>query len=116
MADRPTSNDSDPLLAEIVAIAAGLDPKDVEPLDLSDPALLVLVDRAVAPYEAALTPKGLAEAHQMAMFALATHPDIQPVLERVRSKLAQGSSVRPTRSADRLEEVARRRKQTRGSR
>ena len=107
MTDRPAPPDQDPLLKEILAIAARLDPQDVE-LDLSDPALLVLVDRAVAPYAHLLTAEGLEEARQRATFALGTHPDIGPVLERVRSTMASG--VRPTKSAERLGEVARKRR------
>ncbi len=113
MTDRRPPPDTDPLLAEILAIAARLPPEATDP-HLDDPALLSLVDRAVSPYEAALTPEGREEARAMATFALASHPDIAPVLERERARLAalaqQGSSVRPTRSAGRLAEVARRRR------
>ncbi len=107
MTDRPAPPHPDPLLTEILAIGARLDPDNVEP-DLSDPALLVLVDRAVAPYAHLLTADGLEEARRRAAWSLATHPDIGPVLERVRSKLASG--VRPTRSAEQLGEVARKRR------
>jgi hypothetical protein len=113
MTDRPTPPDPDPLLAEILAIAASLPPEATDP-HLDDPALLSLVDRAVSPYEAALTPEGLEEARATATFALASHPDIAQVLVRERTRLAtqsqQGSGVRPTRSAGRLAEVARRRR------
>jgi hypothetical protein len=107
MADRPTPLDTDPLLAEILEIAASLDREELR-LDLSDPALVGLVDRAVAPYEHALTPEGVAEARERATFALATHPDIDALLEQERARLAkQGSGVQARRSAGRLEEVAR---------
>ncbi len=109
MTDRPTSPDPDPLYAEILEIAAGLDREALEP-DLTDPALLELVERAVSPYAHLFTPEGLAKARRTATFALATHPEIEPVLERVRVKLAkQGTDVRPTRDAARAGDVARRR-------
>jgi hypothetical protein len=108
MADDPAPPDPDPLLAEILAIAAGLD-RDKLRLDLADPALLSLVDRAVAPYEHVLTPEGVAEARETAMFGLTTHPDIDAILERERARLAQqGSGVQVTRSAGRLQDMARR--------
>jgi hypothetical protein len=108
MADRPTPLDTDPLLAEILEIAASLDREELR-LDLSDPALVGLVDRAVAPYEHALTtPEGVAEAREKATLALAAHPDIDAILEQERARLAkQGSGVQAKRSAGRLEEVAR---------
>jgi RNA polymerase sigma factor (sigma-70 family) len=110
MTDRPVAPDPDPLLAEILGIAARLPPEATDP-HIDDPALLSLVDRAVAPYEAVLTPEGRQEARRMATYALATHPDIASVLERERAKLAQqGSGVRPSRSAGRLADVAHRRR------
>ena len=112
MADHPAP--PVPLLAEILAIAESLD-RDPLRLDLSDPALLGLVDRAVAPYEHALTPQGLAEARERALFALTTHPDLDAILDRERARVAQqGSGVQPTRSAARLEAVARRKLGTGG--
>jgi hypothetical protein len=110
MADHPAPPDPDPLLAEILAIAASLDHDELR-LDLSDPALAVLVDRAVAPYAHVLTPEGMAKARETATFALATHPDVEALLarERGRARIAQqGSGVQATRSAGRLEDVARR--------
>ena len=116
MADHPTPLDTDPLLAEILEIAASLDREELR-LDLSDPALVGLVDRAVAPYEHALAPEGVAEARERATLALAAHPDIDAILEQERARLAkQGSGVQATRSAGRLEEVARRRKQGKAGR
>ena len=107
MAPPPTPPDVDPLLAEILAIAASLD-RDELRLDLSDPVLVSLVDRAVAPYAHVLTPEGVVEARERATFALATHPDIDALLERERARLAkQGSGVQVKRGAGRLEEVAR---------
>jgi hypothetical protein len=107
MTDHRTPPAPGSLLAEIHAIAASLDREALEP-DLSDPALLELVDRSVAPYEHALTPEGLAEARATALYVLATRPDMEPVLERVRAQLAKhGSGVRAKRSAARLEAVAR---------
>jgi hypothetical protein len=41
---------------------------------------------------------------------LATYPDVEDVLGRLRGQETGGSGVRPTRSAARLEEVARRRR------
>ena len=81
------------------------------------PAAPRLVDRAVAPYEHTLTLEGLAEARETATFALATHPDIDAILEQERARLAkQGSGVQATRSAGRLADVARRRKQGKAGR
>jgi hypothetical protein len=61
--------------------------------------------------------EGLAEARETAMFALVTHPDLDAILERERARLAkQGSGVQATRSAGRLADVARRRKQGKGVR
>jgi hypothetical protein len=116
MTDRSAPPEEDPLFAEILDIAASLDRKDLEP-DLSDPALVELVDRAVAPYARIFSADGLARARKEATFALATHPDIGPVLDRVRSKLAQqGSGVRATRSAEDLAELAQRRGRKAGGR
>jgi hypothetical protein len=107
MTDRSAPPDpSDRLWLEILAIAARLTPEETDP-HLDDPALLELVERAVAPYARALTPEGLAEARKTATFALATHPDIGPVLEHVRAQLArQASGVQPVRSVSRLEAAA----------
>lgn len=67
------------------------------------------MERALAPYARALTPEGLDEARREATFALATHPDIGRLKERVRTQLAtQGSGVQATRARSRLEDVARR--------
>ncbi len=98
----------DPLLAEILAIAANLD-REALRLDLADPALLSLVDRAVASYEHVLTPEGVAVARDTALFALTTHPDVDALLVRERARIAeQASDVQLTGSAARLEDVARR--------
>jgi len=98
----------DPLLAEILAIAATLD-REALRLDLADPALLSLVDGAVASYEHVLTPEGVAEARDTALFALTTHPDVDALLVRERARIAeQASGVQLTGSAARLEDVARR--------
>jgi hypothetical protein len=109
MTDRPASPDPDPLLAEILAIAATLD-HDKLRLDLTEPAFVSLVDRAVAPYEHALTPAGRAEARETATLALAMQPEIDAMLVRERARLAQkGSGLQPTRSAEQLRDAARRR-------
>jgi hypothetical protein len=108
MANDPAPPDPDPLLEEILAIAAGLDRGKLR-IDLTDPALVSLVDRAVAPYEHALTPEGVAEARETAIFGLTTHPDVDAILERERARIAQqASGVQATRSTGRLADVARR--------
>jgi len=91
--DPPSPPDPDALHAEIRAIAATVD-RDALRLDLADPALSSLVDRAVAPYEHALTPEGIEEARETALFALITRPDVDGLLERERARLArQGSGA-----------------------
>jgi hypothetical protein len=61
-----------------------------------------------------MTPDGLAEARETATFALATRPDIEALLEQERARLAQqGSGVQAVRGADRLADVARRKRGTR---
>jgi hypothetical protein len=107
MADRPVPPGADTRLAEIRAIAAGLD-RDALRIDLSDPAFVSLVDRAVRPVEQALTPEGVAAARRTATFALAARPDFDALLERERARLAKGSGVQPTRNTARLEEAAQR--------
>jgi hypothetical protein len=104
---------TDPLLAAILEEAAGIRPEDVAP-DLDDPALLTLVDGAVAPLAAALTPEGMEEARRVATIALATHPDIEATLERVRARQG-GSGVRPRRSPEHLVEAAQRQVRRRGA-
>lgn len=112
MTDRPEPRDDDPLLAEILAIAAQVD-RDALRVDLDDPVFVGLVDRAVAPYERLMTLEGLAEARETATMALATRSDIEALLSRERERLArQGSGVQPVRSADRLAEVTRRKRGT----
>lgn len=112
----------DPLLAAILEEAALVREEEVD-LDLEDPALLELVERAVAPFAPVLTAEGMEEARQVATFGLATHPDIEPVLERLRSRPIQepspareSSGVRRKQSPAQLEEVARRRRAGRGGR
>jgi hypothetical protein len=112
MPDRPDAPDQDPLLAEILAVAAHRRAERVA-LDLDDPALRVLVDRAVASCEGLLTPEGVEEARRLATFALGTHPDIGPVLERVRKQ--QASGVRLSRSPAELDDAARKVGGRRGS-
>jgi hypothetical protein len=108
MPDHPTRPEDDDLRAEIQAIAAGLDRAALR-IDLSDPALLSLVDLAVAPYEHTLTPDGLERAREAALFALVSAPDLDAVLAKERARLErQGSGVRPTRSAGQLQATARR--------
>jgi hypothetical protein len=113
MTNRPAPPDEDALLAEIRAIAAGVD-RDALRIDLSDPAFISLTDRAVRPYERFLTPKGVAEARQTAIFGLLMRQDLDALLERERARLAkQGSGVQPTRSTAHLGESARRVRRTR---
>ncbi len=75
---------------EIFSIAASLD-RDALRLDLSEPAFIALVDRAVAPYAHVFTPEGLAEARETAAFALASRPDVDSILERERARQASGT-------------------------
>ena len=72
-----------------------------------------LVDRAVASYGVALTEAGEEEARQTAILALAAHPDVEALVARERSRLAdQGSGVQVTRGAAHLEAAARRKRGT----
>jgi hypothetical protein len=109
-----TPDTQDPLLTAILEEAALVKEEEVDP-DLEDPALLELVERAVAPFAAVLTAAGLDAARDEATFTLATHPDIEAALERVRSGAAQEpSGVRTKRTPAQLAEVARRRRAGRG--
>ena len=109
MTRRSAPLEDDGLRAEIQAIAAGLD-RDALRVDLSDPALLSLVDRAVAPHDRALTAEGLERVREAALFALLSAPDLDAVLEKERAQMAeQGSGVRPTRTAGELQAATRRR-------
>jgi hypothetical protein len=112
MDDPEQDPEREALLDEIRAITAGLRDEDVD-VDLADPALKALVDCGIEHYEGWFTPEGEQEARRRATFALATHPDIEPVLERVRRQ--QASGVRSSRSADDLGEVAQRVGGRRGS-
>jgi hypothetical protein len=108
MADHPAPPDAGSLRAQILAIIAGLD-RDALRIDLEDPAFVSLVDRAVRPFERALTPEGVAKARRTATFGLLTRPDRDALLERERARLAkQGSGVQPSRSGLQLDEVTRR--------
>jgi hypothetical protein len=111
MSDRSAPPNQDPLLTEILAIAASRD-REALRLDITEPAFVALVDRAVAPYERALTAEGLAKAREMAIFSLATRTDIDALLERERARIAE-SGVQSIRNADRLAEVAHRKRGTR---
>jgi hypothetical protein len=108
MTDQPPPPPEDALDAKIRAIAAGID-RDALRVDLEDPALVAIVDRAVAPYEHALTPEGLARAKDLVTFAVATSPDLDAMLESQRARMADGSGIQPKREAGRLLAVARRR-------
>jgi hypothetical protein len=106
MNDRPS--DDDPLLVAIREEVAKLSKEDLDP-DLDDPALRELVDRAVAPWAPVLTPAGQEEARRVATAVLATHPDIDAVLERLRGQPKASSGVRPKRSPTLLQDAAARR-------
>lgn len=108
MARRP--DPTDPLWKAILEEAAMVRPEDAD-LDLEDPALVGLVDRAVAPFAPALTPKGIDEARKIATAALATHPDIDALLDDVRDPKADGSGVRIKQSPARLTEAAEQHRQ-----
>lgn len=113
MPARPTPKT--PLFAAIMEEAARVRREDVR-LDLEDPALLALVERAVAHWANALTPEGLEEVRRFAKIALATHSDIDAFLSREDQPLADGSGVRPKRSPDRLLDVVARHARRQGSR
>jgi hypothetical protein len=108
MPDRPPPPPDDALYLKIRAMAARID-REALRVDLEDPALIAIVDRAVAPFEDALTTEGLVRARDLATFAVATSPHRVTLLEKQRARMAQGSGVQPKRDAGRLLEVARRR-------
>ena len=95
------STSADPILAAILEEAA-LIPDDEVDL-FANPAFQALVDRSLAPYEAALTPKVQEQTRREAALLLATHPDIDVAVARVRVK--QGSSLRHESSGVRTQET-----------
>jgi hypothetical protein len=97
-------------MAALLEEAARVDWDDLD-LDLDDPAFRDLVDDAVAPFVPVLTPEGVDEVRFVATVALATHPDMEQILERRRGQPAPGGSgVRAKRSPSRLEEAERQRR------
>jgi hypothetical protein len=112
MPARPKPND--PVFDAILDEAARVRPEDVAP-DLDDPALLALVDAAVDPWAEGLTTEGREEARRVATVALATHPDIERILEQARAPKEGSSGVRPKRPAARLAEAAARQARRRGA-
>ena len=77
MIDR--SNVTDPLLLTLLGIADTVRREDVD-VDLEDPALQALVDRAVAPAAGILTPEGMEQARKVATLTLVTDPGIDALL------------------------------------
>jgi hypothetical protein len=86
----PLPPDADPLLAEMFAIAGGLDWDELR-APFQDPAFLSLVERAVAPYANVFTPEGLEEARQTATLTLAARSDVTSLIEQERARLASGT-------------------------
>lgn len=59
------------------------------PAEPEDPVLEARVERALAPYKDVLTPEALAEARLLLSVTLTTHPDIAPLMDRLRQGLAK---------------------------
>lgn len=54
-----------------------------------DPVLEARIERALAPYKDVLTPEALAEARLLLSVTLTTHPDVAPLMERLRQGAAK---------------------------
>jgi hypothetical protein len=78
-----------------------LDPEDDFPA-LDDPVITALIERAVAPYRGVLPADALAELDELLWMVMATHPEVSPMVERLRRDAAvQRSGPRPVEGAAR---------------
>ena len=112
MTSRPTSPSETPdYMAAILEEASRIDWDTVGP-DLDDPVFRDLIDDAVAPFADVLTPEGADDVRYVATVALATHPDVDAILERRRGQApgSSGSGTRTKRHPGQLQEAEQRRR------
>lgn len=66
-----------------------------------DPLIEAHVERAIAPYRAVLPPEALEELRELMVAVLLTHPEVAPVLDRLRRRSPPDrSGARPKRRSD----------------
>lgn len=70
-------------------------------ITLEDPVVAAHIERAVAPYRALLSGEALAALEETLWMTLTTHPDVRPMIDRLRRDAATQRSG--TRSAGRTE-------------
>jgi hypothetical protein len=108
---RHVPDPKDPLWLAILEESARQDADADAGIDVDDPVLLELVEEAVAPYEAVLTPEALDEARYHATVALVTHPDLEQLLQHRRlHPVPESSGTRTKLTPAQLIEAARRRR------
>jgi hypothetical protein len=59
---------------------------------LDDPVIMGLMERAVAPYRAVLPAEARRELEQLLWMILATHPEVAPMVDRLRREAAEERS------------------------
>lgn len=78
----------------------GADPEADVPLD--DPIVTAHIERTVAPYRALLPAQELAALEETLWMMLTTHPEVAPMVDRLRRDAAtQRSGTRPSESGGR---------------
>jgi hypothetical protein len=75
---------------------------------LVDPIVETTIEDVLRPYVGRLTPEALEEARRSLSFVLHTHPHATRLLDQIREKLAKGSGVVTTRTAESLATAKRR--------
>jgi hypothetical protein len=92
MADKPhNAPPGDATLDAVLRAAREVPPEDLG-LEVDDPDLEALIDRAVAPHAHTLTPEGLAEARATLALVFTTHPRAMAALDRERVQPPNGGS------------------------
>jgi hypothetical protein len=95
--------DGDEVLAAILASAKTIRPEDVRAemeAAMSDPLLLEIVDRAVAPHEGKLTPDQLAQARDLLLAYFVTDPRAQRLMDELRSAGGKSHVVATREASD----------------
>lgn len=72
-------------------------PPPAQASDPEDPEVQARVERAVAPYKDLLPPEDLALMREMVALYLNTHPDVAPLMDRLRARSPVDASAQVTR-------------------